>query len=57
MTGTVKYKPYMQVACTTFKGVATFTISEKCSDNDLVKMKEFLDYMTGLIRDYGEEKI
>lgn len=57
MTGTVKYKPYMQVACTTFKGVATFTISERCSDKDLVLMKEFLEYMTGLIRDYGEEKI
>lgn len=57
MTGTVKFKPYMQVACTTFKGVATFTISERCSDDDLAKMKAFLEYMTGLIRDYGEEKI
>lgn len=57
MTGTVKYKPYMQVACTTFKGKATFTISERCSKNDIVLMREFLEYMTGLIRDYGEEKI
>ena len=57
MTGTVKFKPYMQVACTTFKGTATFTISERCSDKDLVTMREFLEYMTGLIRDYGEEKI
>lgn len=57
MTGTVKFKPYMQVACTTFKGNATFTISERCSDKDLETMKAFLEYMTGLIRDYGEEKI
>ena len=57
ITGTVKFKPYMQVACTTFKGAATFTISERCSDKDLETMKAFLEYMTGIIRDYGEEKI
>lgn len=57
MTGTVKFKPYVQVACTTFRGEATFTISERCSDKDLEVMRAFLEYMTSLIRDYGEEKI
>lgn len=56
LTGTVKYKPYVQVACTTFKGGSTFTICEKCGDKDRAVMKQFLQYMTEQIKNYGDYK-
>ncbi len=41
MTGAVKYKPFMQLATTTFNKVVTFTIAIKGNEDDERVVKEF----------------
>ena len=53
-TGTVKYKPYIQIACTTMNGEATFTVCEKCSDRDKRAIRAFLDRFTGELERYAK---
>ena len=45
MTGAIKYKPYMQLALTTFKGQITMTIAIRGNDKD----KEIVDKFFNLI--------
>lgn len=55
-TGTIKYKPFIQIACTTFDGKATFTVCEKCSGEEKQKIKEFLADFVGALIDYADGK-
>ncbi len=41
MTGAVKYKPFMQLATTTYNKVVTFTIAIRGNDKDAEMVKEF----------------
>lgn len=43
MTGAVKYKPYMQLACTTMHGRVTMTICSRCNDRDEKIINDFFD--------------
>lgn len=42
MTGATKFKPYIQLTATTFKGEPTLCIAQKCSDEDDKKIKKLL---------------
>ncbi len=56
-TGTIKYKPYIQIASTTFNGAATFTICEKCSLQEKKRVRAFLDDFVATLADYADGKI
>ncbi|MDE6275526.1 MAG: hypothetical protein K2M75_03200 [Clostridia bacterium] len=43
MTGATKFKPYIQLTSTTFKGETTFCIAQKCSDEDERRIRSLLD--------------
>ena len=43
MTGATKFKPYIQLTSTTFKGETTLCIAQKCSDKDEEKIIVLLD--------------
>lgn len=42
MTGATKFKPYIQLTSTTFKGVPTLCIAQKCGEEDDKKIKQLL---------------
>lgn len=52
MTGATKFKPYIQLTSTTFDGVPTLCIAQKCSDADEKKIKELLSDIKRLLTDY-----
>ncbi|MDE6473696.1 MAG: hypothetical protein K2L70_01165 [Clostridia bacterium] len=43
MTGATKFKPYIQLTSTTFKGETTLCIAQKCSDEDERRIRDLLD--------------
>ena len=43
MTGATKFKPYIQLTTTTFKGETTMCIAEKCSEEDSRRINALLD--------------
>lgn len=42
MTGATKFKPYIQLTSTTFKGAPTLCIAQKCGEEDDKKIKKLL---------------
>ena len=54
MTGAVKYKPYMQVACTSLNGELTMTIAIRGNANDKKAVEEFFAIMHKNINDFIE---
>ncbi len=56
-TGTIKYKPYIQIAATTFDGAATFTVCEKCTKEEKQAIRSFLDHFVAVLGDYADGKI
>lgn len=56
-TGTIKYKPYIQIAATTFDGAATFTVCEKCTLEEKQAVRGFLDHFVAVLGDYADGKI
>ena len=54
MTGAVKYKPYMQLALTTVKGVMTMTIAIRGNDEDKKIVEGFFDLIIQNMRDFVE---
>ncbi|MBQ9276901.1 MAG: hypothetical protein IJ226_04855, partial [Clostridia bacterium] len=52
MTGAVKYKPYMQLALTTVKGVMTMTIAIRGNDEDRRTGERFFDMITSNMREF-----
>ncbi len=55
-TGTIKYKPYIQIAATTFDGAATFTVCEKCTEEEKGAIRAFLDRFVQILSDYADGK-
>ena len=54
MTGAVKYKPYMQLALTTVKGVMTMTIAIRGNDEDKKIVEGFFDLIVKNMKDFVE---
>ena len=54
MTGAVKYKPYMQLALTTVKGVMTMTIAIRGNDEDKKIVEGFFDLIVGNMHEFVE---
>ena len=54
MTGAVKFKPYMQLALTTVKGVMTMTIAIRGNDEDKKIVEGFFDLIIGNMKDFVE---
>ena len=54
MTGAVKFKPYMQLALTTVKGVMTMTIAIRGNDEDKKVVEKFFDLIVGNMREFVE---
>ncbi len=54
MTGAVKYKPYMQVACTSLNGELTMTIAIRGNANDKKAVEDFFSIMHKNINDFIE---
>ncbi len=54
MTGAVKYKPYMQLALTTVKGVMTMTIAIRGNDEDKNTVERFFDMIVGNMKEFVE---
>ena len=52
MTGAVKFKPYMQLALTTVKGVMTMTIAIRGNDEDKKIVEGFFDLIIGNMKDF-----
>ena len=44
LTGGIKFKPFFQLALTTYKNVITLSLAIKCSDQDEIKIKEFYKF-------------
>ena len=54
MTGAVKFKPYMQLALTTVKGVMTMTIAIRGNDKDREIVEGFFDLIVSNMREFVE---
>lgn len=54
MTGAVKFKPYMQLALTTVKGVMTMTIAIRGNDEDKKIVEGFFDLIVKNMQDFVE---
>lgn len=54
MTGAVKFKPYMQLALTTVKGVMTMTIAIRGNDEDKKIVEKFFDLIVKNMQDFVE---
>lgn len=54
MTGAIKYKPYMQLAMTTFNGAVTMTIAVRCNDEDEKTVNRCFDLIIANINDFVE---
>ena len=54
MTGAVKFKPYMQLALTTVRGVMTMTIAIRGNDEDKKVVEKFFDLIVGNMREFVE---
>ncbi|MBQ3754675.1 MAG: hypothetical protein II867_00745 [Clostridia bacterium] len=54
MTGAVKFKPYMQLALTTVKGVITMTIAIRGNDEDKKIVEKFFDLIVKNMQDFVE---
>lgn len=52
MTGATKYKPYIQLTSTTFKGATTFCIAQKCSDADERRIRELLNAIESELNEF-----
>ena len=51
-TGAVKYKPYVQLAMTTFDNSVTMTIASRMNEKDAETAKKFLELVHKNIKDY-----
>ena len=51
-TGAVKYKPYVQLAMTTFDNSVTMTIASRMNEKDAKIAKKFLELVHKNIKDY-----
>ncbi|MDE6372283.1 MAG: hypothetical protein K2L61_01925 [Clostridia bacterium] len=52
MTGATKFKPYIQLTSTTFKGVTTLCIAQKCGDEDERRIRQLLDAIEVELNDF-----
>lgn len=52
MTGATKFKPYIQLTSTTFKGETTLCIAQKCSDEDERRIISLLDAIERQLMDF-----
>ncbi len=52
MTGATKFKPYIQLTSTTFKGETTLCIAQKCSDEDERRIRDLLDAIEVQLADF-----
>ena len=52
MTGAIKFKPYMQLALTTFRDEITFTVAQKASPKDCNKIKRLLELIDAELLEY-----
>lgn len=52
MTGAVKYKPFMQLACTTLNGALTMTVAIRGNDRDKKTVDKFFDLIEKNIDDF-----
>ena len=52
MTGAIKYKPYMQLALTTFKNQVTMTIAIRGNEKDEEIVNKFFDLIEGNMSDF-----
>ncbi|MDE7348523.1 MAG: hypothetical protein K2N53_02550 [Clostridia bacterium] len=52
VTGATKFKPYIQLTSTTFKGVTTLCIAQKCGDEDERRICELLDAIESQLMDF-----
>ena len=55
MTGAVKYKPYMQLALTTVKGVITMTVAIRGNDKDREVVEKFFDLIVKNMQEFVEQ--
>ncbi len=54
ITGATKFKPYIQLTTTTFKGETTLCIAEKCSDEDRRRINALLDDIVTELKEFCE---
>lgn len=54
-SGAIKYKPYIQLALTTFNGDITFSVGFKGNDEDEIRVKEMMKSVENYLRKYIEE--
>ncbi len=52
ITGATKFKPYIQLTTTTFKGITTLCIAQKCSDEDERRIIDLLDAVEKELKDF-----
>ncbi len=52
VTGATKFKPYIQLTATTFKGETTLCIAQKCSDEDRRRINELLDEIVSILKEF-----
>ena len=52
ITGATKYKPYIQLTSTTFDGVPTLCIAQKCNDEDERRIRALLNDIKTLLLGY-----
>jgi len=52
MTGATKFKPYIQLTCTTFDNELTMCIAQKCSDEDERRIRLLLDGVVNQLNDF-----
>lgn len=48
-TGAIKYKPYIQLAATTFMGEITFSVAVRCNEEDCKIIDGFYNILFGLL--------
>lgn len=52
ITGATKFKPYIQLTMTTFKGETTLCVAQKCSDNDEERIRDLLDDVEKQLKEF-----
>ena len=55
-SGAIKFKPYMQLALTTFKNEITFSIGVRVTDTEQKLFESFLDKVTEELIEFGNQK-
>lgn len=54
-SGAIKYKPYIQLALTTFNGNITFSVGSKCNDEDEKNIRAMLSNIEKYLKMYAQE--